>query len=104
MDRSAWPRATESRRPGRALDRSEEHTSELHSPDHLVCRLLLEKKKIEKRHHTLEDQHAGIYIYLNHSKHIVQRIVNAISLLIFKTSNLFLLQLYSLMLICTVSD
>src|SRR5258708_23289633 len=30
------------------LARSEEHTSELQSPDHLVCRLLLEKKK-EKR-------------------------------------------------------
>src|SRR5258708_23664500 len=29
------------------LDRSEEHTSELQSPDHLVCRLLLEKKKVE---------------------------------------------------------
>src|SRR5258708_39210662 len=28
-----------------ALERSEEHTSELQSPDHLVCRLLLEKKK-----------------------------------------------------------
>src|SRR5258708_16342518 len=31
-------------------DRSEEHTSELQSPDHLVCRLLLEKKKSEQRH------------------------------------------------------
>src|SRR5258708_27069608 len=32
---------------GRRADghRSEEHTSELQSPDHLVCRLLLEKKK-----------------------------------------------------------
>src|SRR5258708_22056579 len=32
---------------GRAAStrRSEEHTSELQSPDHLVCRLLLEKKK-----------------------------------------------------------
>src|SRR5207244_12736110 len=30
-----------------AIDRSEEHTSELQSPDHLVCRLLLEKKKQE---------------------------------------------------------
>src|SRR5438552_14019967 len=30
-------------RAGRS--RSEEHTSELQSPDHLVCRLLLEKKK-----------------------------------------------------------
>src|SRR5258708_21979621 len=28
-----------------AMARSEEHTSELQSPDHLVCRLLLEKKK-----------------------------------------------------------
>src|SRR5258708_18695699 len=27
--------------------RSEEHTSELQSPDHLVCRLLLEKKNKE---------------------------------------------------------
>src|SRR5258708_16121971 len=27
------------------MQRSEEHTSELQSPDHLVCRLLLEKKK-----------------------------------------------------------
>src|SRR5258708_13833831 len=30
---------------GDSLRRSEEHTSELQSPDHLVCRLLLEKKK-----------------------------------------------------------
>src|SRR5256885_5970053 len=29
----------------RAVDRSEEHTSELQSPCNLVCRLLLEKKK-----------------------------------------------------------
>src|SRR5947208_5718528 len=29
----------------RGKKRSEEHTSELQSPDHLVCRLLLEKKK-----------------------------------------------------------
>src|SRR5258708_17316239 len=31
--------------------RSEEHTSELQSPDHLVCRLLLEKKKMKKKTH-----------------------------------------------------
>src|SRR5438552_10639780 len=30
------------------VERSEEHTSELQSPDHLVCRLLLEKKKKNK--------------------------------------------------------
>src|SRR5258708_31357729 len=33
----------------RAAVRSEEHTSELQSPDHLVCRLLLEKRKIHMR-------------------------------------------------------
>src|SRR5258708_37547168 len=32
----------------RILSRSEEHTSELQSPDHLVCRLLLEKKNNTK--------------------------------------------------------
>src|SRR5258708_28467249 len=32
----------------RIKSRSEEHTSELQSPDHLVCRLLLEKKKKTK--------------------------------------------------------
>src|SRR5439155_23671151 len=31
--------------PGRRCRRSEEHTSELQSRGHLVCRLLLEKKK-----------------------------------------------------------
>src|SRR5947208_5138337 len=35
------PPARQCRQP-----RSEEHTSELQSPDHLVCRLLLEKKKV----------------------------------------------------------
>src|SRR5947208_10194116 len=34
--------------PSAAAPRSEEHTSELQSPDHLVCRLLLEKKKKQK--------------------------------------------------------
>src|SRR5438876_1478955 len=32
-----------------ATPRSEEHTSELQSPVHLVCRLLLEKKKQKKQ-------------------------------------------------------
>src|SRR5947208_15502573 len=39
-------------RGGTERGRSEEHTSELQSPDHLVCRLLLEKKtqcKISQR-------------------------------------------------------
>src|SRR5258708_15054162 len=42
--------------PGRS--RSEEHTSELQSPDHLVCRLLLEKKKKKNdRHKANVDRH-----------------------------------------------
>src|SRR5258708_31025389 len=39
-----------------ALGRSEEHTSELQSPDHLVCRLLLEKKKNKN---TMTDEPRG---------------------------------------------
>src|SRR5258708_24687075 len=36
--------------------RSEEHTSELQSPDHLVCRLLLEKKKINVKYTYIRKQ------------------------------------------------
>src|SRR5438552_14777526 len=43
-DGSRWAPASPSGSPG-PPPRSEEHTSELQSPDHLVCRLLLEKKK-----------------------------------------------------------
>src|SRR5258708_30864679 len=45
---TATPRLTTSQQAlpfGAEKFRSEEHTSELQSPDHLVCRLLLEKKK-----------------------------------------------------------
>src|SRR5258708_17509319 len=38
-------RGSKARHCREADSRSEEHTSELQSPDHLVCRLLLEKKK-----------------------------------------------------------
>src|SRR4051794_41258330 len=41
---SASPPAVAPRAQG--PERSEEHTSELQSPVHLVCRLLLEKKKL----------------------------------------------------------
>src|SRR5258708_13480998 len=34
--------------------RSEEHTSELQSPDHLVCRLLLEKKNNKRQPQTVK--------------------------------------------------
>src|SRR5690348_18185185 len=46
---SRCPRAGTRRSP-RSRSRSEEHTSELQSPVHLVCRLLLEKKNILKHH------------------------------------------------------
>src|SRR5258708_30867937 len=51
--------------PGRG-GRSEEHTSELQSPDHLVCRLLLEKKKKQKvqlqlDHKSSENNYLAMY-------------------------------------------
>src|SRR2546429_4051497 len=44
------PRETNSGASATSISRSEEHTSELQSRLHLVCRLLLEKKK--KEHQT----------------------------------------------------
>src|SRR2546422_2938725 len=41
---------------GRVGERSEEHTSELQSRLHLVCRLLLEKKKKENKTNKLSTQ------------------------------------------------
>src|SRR5258708_18811768 len=41
--------------PGQG-ERSEEHTSELQSPDHLVCRLLLEKKKKSLSYDAMHNQ------------------------------------------------
>src|SRR6201981_4272264 len=40
----------------RDRERSEEHTSELQSRPHLVCRLLLEKKKKKKTHQSYSTQ------------------------------------------------
>src|SRR5258708_30948980 len=48
---------------GPKSSRSEEHTSELQSPDHLVCRLLLEKKK--------KDQRQGSEVGLDHAPRAV---------------------------------
>src|SRR5207244_12133150 len=44
---ASWCRCS-ARHTSASPSRSEEHTSELQSPDHLVCRLLLEKKKTNK--------------------------------------------------------
>src|SRR2546422_5227426 len=52
QDADAQDEATVERR----ARRSEEHTSELQSRLHLVCRLLLEKKKKEKREKMLSEE------------------------------------------------
>src|SRR2546429_4121295 len=63
LEHRSWPRvlhpccsrcgqrAPDSQSSGRPHQRSEEHTSELQSRLHLVCRLLLEKKKKTETHH-----------------------------------------------------
>src|SRR3712207_8393081 len=54
-----WTRdAMRSTRVGRAMRRSEEHTSELQSRQYLVCRLLLEKKTYTQR----EVQSASLHL------------------------------------------
>src|SRR5438552_12173266 len=52
---ASFCRAERRSRAGRRILhwRSEEHTSELQSPDHLVCRLLLEKKKKQINQHRI---------------------------------------------------
>src|SRR5215510_15641431 len=53
-------RATLDRRPDRRRQRSEEHTSELQSRGHLVCRLLLEKKNNLLIAYALADKHIDL--------------------------------------------
>src|SRR5437660_8984738 len=48
FDSSSATRVTFDPRSEATVARSEEHTSELQSRGHLVCRLLLEKKKIQR--------------------------------------------------------
>src|SRR2546422_6460430 len=53
---------------GLTAARSEEHTSELQSRLHLVCRLLLEKKKKKTSHTTMifptvHEKHSSEYLY-----------------------------------------
>src|SRR3989454_2841268 len=55
-----WPSLEPFHVPAEALAhwrraRSEEHTSELQSPCNLVCRLLLEKKKMSRLHPFVDD-------------------------------------------------
>src|SRR4051794_41371213 len=59
-------------RTTRTSARSEEHTSELQSPVHLVCRLLLEKKKNTHMTHSqrykyiIEDEHHNSQHSIDH--------------------------------------
>src|SRR5438876_9257583 len=59
----SWPHT-------RSTLRSEEHTSELQSPVHLVCRLLLEKKKTIKNLNPLEKYDASLRICRFASTHL----------------------------------
>src|SRR3989442_7300647 len=59
------PWAAVSAIPATSSMRSEEHTSELQSRPHLVCRLLLEKKKI-KNDIPLHSQHTDDSLYQSH--------------------------------------
>src|SRR5947208_6894443 len=75
--RCCWTRSVSCRSRSRrscCASRSEEHTSELQSPDHLVCRLLLEKKKKKKKkHNTNTCNHSAISTcrYIQVSTHIL---------------------------------
>src|SRR2546429_6721252 len=57
----------------RTLLRSEEHTSELQSRLHLVCRLLLEKKKKERLTYYNLSPDVGTYFVYFHNNHPHQR-------------------------------
>src|SRR5438552_12160789 len=50
MARGLWPALTRTFAAASTNPRSEEHTSELQSPDHVVCRLLLAKKNGLRRY------------------------------------------------------
>src|SRR5207244_12097183 len=50
-------------------NRSEEHTSELQSPDHLVCRLLLEKKKRDQTTRHRQTRRPMVYALMQTHTH-----------------------------------
>src|SRR5256885_12880657 len=56
------------------LGRSEEHTSELQSPCNLVCRLLLEKKKIHNPNNTSQP-----WLYLVQPRSLIRRSHDVVS-------------------------
>src|SRR5947208_11487674 len=56
----------------RHVPRSEEHTSELQSPDHLVCRLLLEKKKKTNDGEHRDDGQTNRHRYTQHDHYSIE--------------------------------
>src|SRR5258708_5728786 len=88
----------------RKLGRSEEHTSELQSPDHLVCRLLLEKKKNLFRLSDLSE-HADIPQMLVPTQFVRLRHANTADYSIFffndtATTEIYTLSLHDALPIC----
>src|SRR5439155_18942462 len=59
------------RRRRRGAPRSEEHTSELQSRGHLVCRLLLEKKK--------NDINTYIFLFAFRPRNVISSVVSSLS-------------------------
>src|SRR5689334_24757890 len=57
------PRSRPSPTSRTAAGRSEEHTSELQSQFHLVCRLLLEKKKRKNKYYTRAHDDTLLHLY-----------------------------------------
>src|SRR2546430_8952525 len=74
---SSPPRRSRSSSPGRRPARSEEHTSELQSQSNLVCRLLLEKKKIMSCMTKLEH----LYVFRTNFKKVQNNLYISVSIL-----------------------
>src|SRR5438552_10221367 len=69
IEQSRIVRIQNNRNAGVTIIRSEEHTSELQSPDHLVCRLLLEKKKKKKKKKIKTTKNIHTYTNFNNNIH-----------------------------------
>src|SRR5436853_5074418 len=65
--RGGRPHPSRTWSPGHAARRSEEHTSELQSLRHLVCRLLLEKKKKKRSASHILDTHGDYLVQYRYS-------------------------------------
>src|SRR5947208_4507463 len=65
-----WGRMCSARCRHRTSPRSEEHTSELQSPDHLVCRLLLEKKK---RREAKQNEQCALRYHTQHGQRLQEQ-------------------------------